>query len=182
MLGTINLRKTSGGTNWPGAGYDPETHIFYTQGSNSSLTTGSLVEPPAGFSDIRYLAGVKGREFREVEGPGFGDAADAPRRETPRPTPGASPAAAAFRGIGPQGLPIIKPPYGVMAAIHLDRGELLWQVPHGDTPDNVRNHAALKGLNIPKTGQTGSVGVVVTKTLVIAGDPQVTTTPDHPRG
>jgi quinoprotein glucose dehydrogenase len=40
----------------------------------------------------------------------------------------------------------------------------------------------LKGLNIPKTGQTGSVGLVVTKTLVILGDPQVTTTPDHPRG
>src|SRR4029079_4620423 len=48
--------------------------------------------------------------------------------------------------------------------------------------DNVRNHPALKGLTIAKTGQQGSVGVVVTKTLVIAGDPQVTTTPDHPRG
>ena len=69
-----------------------------------------------------------------------------------------------------------------MAAVNLDKGELMWQVPHGDTPDNVRNHPALKGLNIPKTGQGGSVGVLVTKTLVIAGDPQVTTTPDHPRG
>jgi quinoprotein glucose dehydrogenase len=59
---------------------------------------------------------------------------------------------------------------------------MMWQVPHGDTPDTVRNHPALKGLNIPKTGQTGSVGVLVTKTLVIAGDPQVTTTSDHPRG
>jgi quinoprotein glucose dehydrogenase len=58
----------------------------------------------------------------------------------------------------------------------------MWQTPHGDTPDVVRNHPALKGLNIPKTGQTGSVGIVVTKTLVIAGDPQVTTTPEHPRG
>ena len=41
---------------------------------------------------------------------------------------------------------------------------------------------ALQGVNIPKTGQTGNVGVVVTKTLVIAGDPLVTTTPQHPRG
>jgi quinoprotein glucose dehydrogenase len=69
-----------------------------------------------------------------------------------------------------------------MSAIQLDKGELLWSVPHGDTPDIVRNNPALKGLNIPKTGQTGSVGVLVTKTLVIAGDPQVTTTPEHPRG
>ena len=37
-------------------------------------------------------------------------------------------------------------------------------------------------MNIPKTGQGGSVGLLVTKTLVIVGDPQVTTTPDHPRG
>ena len=76
----------------------------------------------------------------------------------------------------------MKPPYGVLAAINLDKGELMWQVPHGDTPDAVRNHPALKGMNIPKTGQSGSVGIVVTKTLVVAGDPQVTTTPEHPRG
>ena len=81
-----------------------------------------------------------------------------------------------------QGLPLVKPPYGVLSAINLDRGELVWQVPHGDTPDVVRNHPALRGLNIPKTGQQGSVGQVVTKTLVILGDPQVTTTPEHPRG
>jgi quinoprotein glucose dehydrogenase len=81
-----------------------------------------------------------------------------------------------------QGLTLVKPPYGVLSAINLDRGDLLWQVPHGDTPDTVRNHPALKGLTIPKTGQQGSVGLMVTKTLVILGDPQVTTTPEHPRG
>jgi quinoprotein glucose dehydrogenase len=64
----------------------------------------------------------------------------------------------------------------------LDRGELVWQVPHGDTPDVVRNHPALKGLSIPKTGQQGSVGLMVTKTLVILGDPLITTTFQHPRG
>jgi quinoprotein glucose dehydrogenase len=37
-------------------------------------------------------------------------------------------------------------------------------------------------MDIPKTGQGGAVGLVVTKTLVIMGDPQVTTTPEHPRG
>jgi quinoprotein glucose dehydrogenase len=82
------------------------------------------------------------------------------------------------------GLPLVKPPYGVLTAVNLDRGEITWQVPHGDTPDNVRNHPALKGLNIPKTGQvgTGGVGLMVTKTIVVMGDPQVTTTPEHPRG
>src|SRR5262249_58281060 len=71
-----------------------------------------------------------------------------------------------------QGLPIVKPPYGVLSAINLDRGEIAWQVPHGDTPDNVRNHPALRGLNIPQTGQPGRVGLVVTKTPVLLRDPQ----------
>ena len=39
-------------------------------------------------------------------------------------------------------------------------------------------------MDIPKTGQgrTGYIGLMVTKTLVVMGDPLVTTTPDHPRG
>ena len=81
-----------------------------------------------------------------------------------------------------QGLPLVKPPYGVLAAIDLKRGELKWQVPHGETPDNVRNHALLKGMNLPRTGQNGSQGLVVTKTLVIIGDRQVTTPPGRARG
>jgi quinoprotein glucose dehydrogenase len=68
-LGSLNIGNTAGGTNWPGGGLDPETHVFYSQASMSSVTTGSLSEPPPGFSDIRYVAGVKGREFREMEGP-----------------------------------------------------------------------------------------------------------------
>ena len=40
----------------------------------------------------------------------------------------------------------------------MKRGEILWQVAHGETPDNVRNNPALKGLTIPRTGRTGTVG------------------------
>jgi quinoprotein glucose dehydrogenase len=69
-----------------------------------------------------------------------------------------------------------------MAAIDLKDGSLMWQVPHGDTPDVVRNHPLLKGMNVPKTGQSGSVGVLITKTLVIAGDPQVTNIAGRGRG
>ena len=69
-----------------------------------------------------------------------------------------------------QGLPLVKPPYGTISAISLDTGEIVWQVPHGETPDNVKNHPALKGLPIPRTGRTGTMGTLVTKTLVIAGE------------
>jgi quinoprotein glucose dehydrogenase len=85
-------------------------------------------------------------------------------------------------GLTVRGLPLIKPPYGRITAIDLNKGDIVWQVAHGETPDNVRNHPDLKGLTIPRTGQTGVIGNVVTKTLVIAGDRQVTTLPDRPRG
>jgi quinoprotein glucose dehydrogenase len=224
ILGALNIGNTNGGTNWPGAGADPETHVAYLPASNAALTTGSLRTPPEGFSDIRYVSGREGTTFVPAEGPGYGSAADyielsgevragrggrggrggaapageggrgaAPATTTAeaggRGLPGAPAAAtgagrggALSLGTGVQGLSILKPPYGVLSAINLDRGELIWQVPHGDTPDNIRNHDALKGKTIPKTGQSGAVGLVVTKTLVIMGDPQVTTTPDHPRG
>ena len=81
-----------------------------------------------------------------------------------------------------QGLPLLKPPYSLLNAIDLDKGEIKWQVPHGDTPDAVRNHPLLKGMTIPKTGLPGSVGLVVTKSLVVLGDSAITTTPEHPRG
>jgi quinoprotein glucose dehydrogenase len=61
----------------------------------------------------------------------------------------------------------------VLAVIELDKGDLKFQVPHGDTPDAMRNRPLLAGMNIPKTGQNGSVGLAVSKTLAIAGDPQM---------
>jgi quinoprotein glucose dehydrogenase len=77
----------------------------------------------------------------------------------------------------------VKPPYGVLSAIDLDKGDLKWQVPYGETPDNIRLHPALKGKEIPNTGMNGynGCGVLVTKTLVIIGDTQVTSV-THPRG
>ena len=76
-----------------------------------------------------------------------------------------------------QGLPLIKPPYGTITAINLDTGEFVWQIPHGTTPDEIRNSPVLKGLNIPPTGQADIAGTLITKTLVICGDPITTTLP-----
>jgi quinoprotein glucose dehydrogenase len=39
-----------------------------------------------------------------------------------------------------RGLPLVKPPYGQISAIDMKRGEILWQIAHGETPDNVRNN------------------------------------------
>ena len=76
-------------------------------------------------------------------------------------------------------LPIVKPPWGRISAIDLNKGEILWQTAHGETADEVKNHPALKGVTIPRTGRTGHVGVLATKTLVMAGDGGMAT---HPNG
>lgn len=69
-----------------------------------------------------------------------------------------------------QGLSIIKPPYGRITAYNMNRGEIAWQIPNGDTPPSVKNNPALKGLTIPKTGSPSQAGLLVTKTLLFAGE------------
>jgi quinoprotein glucose dehydrogenase len=81
-----------------------------------------------------------------------------------------------------QGLPLIKPPYGRITAIDLNKGTLVWQIAHGETPDNIKNHPALKGVNFPRTGRMGRIGVLITKTLAIAGEGGFFTTPTGQRG
>jgi quinoprotein glucose dehydrogenase len=209
-IAAMTLGTAAGGTNWPGGSLDPETGIAYLHACNSCITAIGLIPPPESFrSDLNYVLGQAGQPFRVSEGPGFGSAADFP--QPGRGGRGAEGAPAAGRGRGGargaapanteappappagvtparggttvQGLPLLKPPYATISAISLSKGEIVWQVPAGDTPDAVRNHPALKGLNIPKTGQPGyNVNTIVTKTLVIMGDGQVTTTETHPRG
>jgi quinoprotein glucose dehydrogenase len=81
-----------------------------------------------------------------------------------------------------RGLPIMKPPYGRLTAIDLNKGQIIWQVPHGETPANITNNAALKGITIPRTGRAGTVGQLVTKTLLIVGEPGFGPTPSGQRG
>ena len=154
---------------------------MYAFACNACLTPIGLVPPPKEMSDMNYVAGTAGQPVRMRTGPGEGSGADAPMPARTR-----APAAGGGGGFVPlniDGLPLIKPPYGTISAINLDTGEIVWQIAHGETPDVVRNSPALKGLNIPRTGQsTYNVGTLVTKTLVIAGEATVTTTADHPRG
>ena len=176
-LATLTLGTAAGGSNWQGGSYDPETHTVFVSASNASLVPIGLVRSPKEISDMDFILGTDGQEVRIARGPGENagsDAAPVPRTAAPPPAP-ANP-------LNVQGLPLVKPPYGTLSAISLDKGEITWQVAHGETPDLIRNHPLLKGTNIPRTGQVGGVVTAVTKSLVLAGDPQVTTTADHPRG
>src|SRR5207248_10772609 len=100
LLGAINVGNAGGGTNWPGGGLDPETHVAYATASNSSAAGLSLRKPPSGFSDINYVSGREGTEFREAQGPGFGSAADSPLRGGALAQGAAATVPAAGRGRG----------------------------------------------------------------------------------
>jgi quinoprotein glucose dehydrogenase len=69
--------------------------------------------------------------------------------------------------VGPEKLPLFKPPYGRLAAIDLNKGEVKWTVANGDGP---RDHPAIKHLNLPPLGNPGRVGPMATKSLVFMGE------------
>ncbi|PYS38446.1 MAG: quinoprotein glucose dehydrogenase [Acidobacteria bacterium] len=173
-LGTLAMAVNSGGTNWPGGSYDPETHILYVFSQSQMGSLGLVPGDPKVSGDFAWIQGSALTGART----GAGAGADAGADRAPA-TPVAENAGG---GLTVQGLPLVKPPYGRISAISLDKGEILWQIAHGETPDNIRNHPALKGLNIPRTGRPGAIGTLVTKTLLIAGEPGVFTTPNGQRG
>jgi quinoprotein glucose dehydrogenase len=154
--GKIGTLFVPNGANWPGGSLDPETGIMYLY-SHTLLRVLSMVNDPKR-SDMNYIS------------VGGGDDSGG-------------------AGLTVQGIPIVKPPWGRVTAIDLNKGEIVWQVAHGETPDTVRNHPALKGVSVPRTGRTGGaggssggIGTLVTKTLVIAGEGGVFTTPNGQRG
>ena len=186
-LGTLVSPGSQGGTNWPGGSYDPETHTVYVF-SQTAIALLGLIPPPSSVSDMNFVQGVDGvvPQVRRAMGA-------TPVAPSPAPPAGGRSGAApggGRSGVAPggpggltvSGLPLLKPPYGRITAIDLDKGEFRWQIAHGETPDNIRNHPALKGLNIPRTGRPGLIGPLTTKTLVIAGEAGFFTTPSGARG
>lgn len=173
-LGTLMAPATGGGTNWPGGSFDPETNTLYVS-SNSSVASLGVVPPYPGQSDMAYIQGNAATGPRTSGGAGSSAGGgrvefNAAQAERPQSSRGRPPI-----GLRVQGLPLLKPPYGVITAIDMNAGEILWQIPHGATPDAVRNHPLLQGLDIPRTGQNASVGTLVTGSLLIAGEGEATT-------
>jgi quinoprotein glucose dehydrogenase len=166
-LATLVLPNFNGGVNWPGGSVDPETKLLYMYSFTQAWAL-SVVPSDGKRSDMRYVSGAARNP--DAPPPGAGG-------------PGGGGGEGGPPGLTVQGLPLIKPPYGRITAIDLNKGEIAWQIAHGETPDNIRNHPALKGLTIPRTGQPlGRIGTLPTRTLLVAGEPGFTTTPNGQRG
>jgi quinoprotein glucose dehydrogenase len=161
-LATIEM--PADGSNWPGGSYDPETHMLYVFSAPIPRALGLLPNSDPKVSDMSYVAGTASQ--------GRGGGADAGE--------------GGGGGLTVQGLPLFKPPYARITAYDMDKGEIRWQVPHGTTPDNIRNSPALKGINVPSrlgnTNSQGTTGTLTTKTLVVSGESIFTTTETGARG
>lgn len=159
--GTLVAPGLQGGANWPGGSLDPDTNILYIYSKTSVEASG-----------IGFAADGKTLTQRQFNMPkGVTDAGGGGFQLRARP--GADDSIGA--PITPQtysieGLPFYKPPYGRITALDMNKGTLLWQIAHGETPDVIRNHPRLKGIKIPRTGQASILGVLTTKTLIICGD------------
>jgi quinoprotein glucose dehydrogenase len=160
-LATLQLPADVGGAKWPGGSMDPESNYLYIH-SHTAVYVNGLVPGNAAQTDMAYVAG---QARATGPGPRAGGAGAAGG--------GGAPGGGRGRGgASVQGLPLIKPPYDRITAYDMNTGDLIWQKAHTSTPDDIKNHPALKGLNLPRLGQPGRtfIGVLTTKNLVVAGE------------
>jgi quinoprotein glucose dehydrogenase len=158
--GKIGTAYIANGANWPGGSFDPETGIMYVYSNTLTRLLGLSNNPQR--SDMNY-----------IQVGGGGDTGGG----------GSSPGCDLMPcAITVEGLPFVKPPWGRITAIDLNKGEMVWQIPHGETLDAVTNHPMLKGVTIPRTGRIGPIGTLTTKSLLISGERGFTTLPNGQRG
>ena len=129
--GTLSLPFPTGGSNWEGGAYDPETNLLYVP-SQTRLALLSLKDGDES-TDVRYVA------------------SNSPKLEV-------------------FGIPIAQPPWGRITAIDMNSGKIKWSVANGETPEAIINNPYLKGVEIPRTGKATRAGLLLTKTLLFAGE------------
>jgi quinoprotein glucose dehydrogenase len=153
-IATLILPHHVGGANWPGGAVDPETGTLYVA-SVTNQDALALTQADPKRSDMGYVGGAGGRGGRGGAVLSASDEMEAGR-------------AIQRTNIGPQGLPLIRPPWGRITAIDLNSGDHVWMVPNGAAPDYVKDHPAMKGIDLSNAGRPSRALLMVTKTLLFA--------------
>jgi quinoprotein glucose dehydrogenase len=152
VQGTLQRPGVIGGANWGGAAFDPESGILFVKTSNA----------PAVVRIVRVDRSRPNPRASEVDADHVGDLSGS-TSFIPRA------ADAAASGGRENNLPLVKPPYGELVALDLNKGDIAWRVPFGDTP-SIRRHPALTGVTLPaRLGASGVGGVIVTKGGLLFG-------------
>jgi len=127
LRGTLQRPSQTGGANWGGAAFDPETGYLFVRAANQigmnrvAKNDGSNKLVPVDYSNV-FASGGEGINL-------------------------------------PGGLPLVSPPWAVLTAIDLNRGEIAWKVPLGEGSRYIRENPLLKGVALPeRLGSPGSKG------------------------
>jgi quinoprotein glucose dehydrogenase len=174
-LATLQVPSDHGGANWPGGALDPETNRLFIHSHTAVFAVGIVPADPD-LSDMGFVSGIARAGGPAAVPAGEGaDAGESGRGGGRGRGAGGAGGAGGGRGRAVttvQGLPLVKPPYDRITAYDMNSGDLLWQKTHGTTADEIRNHPALKGLNVSRLGHYGRIfiGVLATRTLLIAGE------------
>ena len=118
LEGTLQRPSQSGGANWGGAAFDPDSGYLFVRAANAigvnrvAKNDGSNPLVKSSYSNTFARGG------ESVSLPG--------------------------------GMPLNRPPWAVLTALDLKRGEIAWKVPLGEGPSFVRNHPLLKGVALPE--------------------------------
>ena len=159
--------------------YNPPVHLGNDAGVRAAVTCpsaigganiigGTVADPETG---ILYVASERACSGRVLV-PGE-------ERDDPESRPAGMPSGTTVvkwhnggsGGFGPiEGIPIFKPPYGHITAVDMNTGEHLWRIPNGDTPERIRNHPRLEGVELPNTGQLSHATALVTRSLLMYGE------------
>ena len=139
--GTVLMPGAAGGSNWTGAGVDPETGMLYVTSVHSPFIAEMIKAQDPRRRSVNHPTGAAAADC------GMDDEA---RRRRDGPVAG--------RVLS--GLPIFKPPYGRLVAIDLNKGDILWTAANGNGP---RDHPAIKHFNLPPLGQGGPASPLVTR-------------------
>ncbi len=149
--GTITMPGGWGSANWNTGAFDPETGRYFAVSTTvpGTFNVQKLDEPGA----MPY--GTPSRRGGAAQGGGGGGGGGGAANQPPS------------YGPGPDGLPLLKGPYGRVTALDMNKGEKLWTIANGDGP---RNHPLLKDLNLPPLGTVGRPVALVTKSLLFLGE------------
>jgi quinoprotein glucose dehydrogenase len=140
LKGTLQRPSQSGGANWGGAAFDPQTGYLFVRAANAvGLNRVAKNDGSDPLVAVDY-SNVFARGGESVNLPG--------------------------------GLPLVSPPWAVLTAVDLNRGEIAWKAPLGEGTPTLRNHPLLKGVALPeRLGSPNSRGgaMVTASGLVFIG-------------